>query len=263
MTGGYWQVPGRTALLPLDRPPRVSAAGVGVHGTDVASEVFRLPGLWQFHLYGYEADLVVDGEVHRVRPGCVSLVPPGAVVEFRYGGRSEHLYVHFATDGEEGTAVPVVRDAATQAPPLRAQLRQALAAAPVDPRRTDAEVWAALWRAARLDHTPPRERGRRDALATAFAYIEDRLSTPLTVPEVAAAAGVSHNHLIRLFRAATGLTVVAYIRRRRLELAGHLLRESTLSIPAIAATVGIADLHTFNKACRRELGASPRAVRGR
>ncbi|MFE6625547.1 hypothetical protein ACFVGK_41355, partial [Streptomyces sp. NPDC057740] len=30
---------------------------------------------------------------------------------------------------------------------------------------------------------------------------------------------------------------------------------------AIAAAVGIADLQAFNKACRRELGASPRDVR--
>jgi AraC family transcriptional regulator len=29
----------------------------------------------------------------------------------------------------------------------------------------------------------------------------------------------------------------------------------------VAASVGIYDLQAFNKACRRELGASPRAVR--
>jgi AraC family transcriptional regulator len=43
--------------------------------------------------------------------------------------------------------------------------------------------------------------------------------------------------------------------------ARHLLVSSTLSIPAVAASVGIADLQAFNKACRRELGGSPRAVR--
>ncbi len=30
----------------------------------------------------------------------------------------------------------------------------------------------------------------------------------------------------------------------------------------MAASVGIPDLQAFNKACRRELGASPRALRG-
>jgi transcriptional regulator GlxA family with amidase domain len=74
-------------------------------------------------------------------------------------------------------------------------------------------------------------------------------------------AGVSHNHLTRLFHAETGQTVIAYIRQRRLTRARHLLVSSTLSIPAVAASVGIPDLQAFNKACRRELGGPPRAIR--
>ncbi|WP_420715734.1 helix-turn-helix transcriptional regulator [Streptomyces sp. SBT349] len=88
-----------------------------------------------------------------------------------------------------------------------------------------------------------------------------RLAAPLPAPGVARAAGVSHNHLTRLFRAETGDTVVAHIRRRRMERAGHLLRETTLPVRSVAASVGIGDLQAFNKICRRELGASPRAVR--
>ncbi|MGW2523919.1 helix-turn-helix transcriptional regulator [Streptomyces sp. NPDC001617] len=68
-------------------------------------------------------------------------------------------------------------------------------------------------------------------------------------------------HLTRVFGAETGLTVVSYIRHRRLQRARHLLLSSALSVTAIAAAVGIADLQAFNKACRRELGASPRDVR--
>lgn len=94
-----------------------------------------------------------------------------------------------------------------------------------------------------------------------MAHIEEHLAGPLSVPAIARAAGVSHTHLTRLFREDTGHTVVAYIRHRRTERARHLLIASTLAIPAIAATVGIPDLQAFNKACRKELGASPRAVR--
>ncbi|MGH3489828.1 MAG: helix-turn-helix domain-containing protein, partial [Actinopolymorphaceae bacterium] len=121
-------------------------------------------------------------------------------------------------------------------------------------------VWAALWRVAQLG--TPAEAGRpHAAVGTAIAYIESNLAGDLTVPTVARAAGVSHNHLTRLFRAETGDTVVGYIRRRRIERARHLLRESTLPIPTVAASVGIGDLQAFNKTCRRLLGAAPRAVR--
>lgn len=247
----------------LDQPPRVANLGVGVHGTTGLRDVFRLPELWQLHLYRYAAELTVDGVVHAIRPGRVSLVPPGAVVEFRYGGRSEHLYVHFELpQSGDPLTVPVIQDAGTETPILTDLLQQAIAVAPRNPARAAAEVWAALWRVAGLAAPSGgvEERGHA-AAAAAVAHIESHLAGPLTVPEVAAAAGISHNHLIRLFRAETGDTVVAYIRRRRMERARHLLRESTLSIPAVAALVGIGDLQAFNKACRRELGASPRAIR--
>ncbi|MFC5804118.1 AraC family transcriptional regulator [Streptomyces formicae] len=262
MTDSHWIRPGRTAAVRLDEPPQLSQLGVGLHGTTTSLEVFRLPELWQLHLYRYAAELTVDGADHAIRPGHVSLVPPGAVVRYRYRGRSEHLFAHFRLPGVgEVREIPVMQDAGSLTPALSQLLLGAIATAPRSPRRADAEVWAALWRVAELAE-PGQDAARPHAsVAAAVAYIESNLAGRLAVPDVARAAGVSHNHLIRLFRGETGGTVVAYIRRRRMERARHLLRESTLSIPAIAAAVGVEDLQAFNKACRRELGASPRAIR--
>ncbi|MFF1701876.1 helix-turn-helix domain-containing protein [Streptomyces sp. NPDC058251] len=253
----------RETELHLGEPPAVVNIGVGVHGVASPTDVFRLPELWQLHLYQYDAELTVDGTAHLIRPGRVSLVPPGTTVRYRYHGRSEHLYAHLriAPVGPPRT-VPVMQDTGPELPTLSGLLRHAIAAAPGAPERTRAEIWTALWRIAHL--TPPRvtSPGPHPAVSTAIAHIEAHLTAQLTVPEIARAAGVSHNHLTRLFRTETGTTVVAYIRHRRLERAHHLLRASTLSIPAVAASVGIPDLQAFNKACRRELGASPRVLRG-
>ena len=73
--------------------------------------------------------------------------------------------------------------------------------------------------------------------------------------------GISHNHLTRLFRSQTGGTVIGHLRARRMARAAHLLRESTMSIRAIAASVGIPDLQAFNKSCRASAGLSPRQIR--
>ncbi|MEV0174155.1 helix-turn-helix transcriptional regulator [Streptomyces sp. NPDC050803] len=252
-------------VVRLDEPPVVANVGVGIHGPAGHTDVFHLPDLWQLHLYRYEADLIVDGTPHTIRPGRISLVPPATTVRYRYRGRSEHLYAHLRlpATGEPRT-VPVMQDAGPELPALSALMLQAVTAWPSTPVRAAAEIWTALWRVSHL--APAASQGHQDdphrAVTAAISYIESRLADPLTVPGVARAAGVSHNHLTRLFRSVTGDTVVAYIRQRRLERARHLLRESTLSISAIAATVGIPDLQAFNKACRRELGASPRAVRG-
>lgn len=252
----------RETEIHLGEPPFVATVGVGVHGVVSRTDVFRLPELWQLHLYQYDAELTVDGTEHTIRPGRVSLVPPGTMVRYRYQGRSEHLYAHLriAPAGPSST-IPLVQDAGPELPFLTSLLLQAVAAAPGAPERTRAEIWTALWRIAQLPSATA-DPGPHPAVTTAIAHIEAHLATPLTVPAVARTAGVSHNHLTRLFRAETGTTVVGYIRRRRLDRAHHLLRATTLSIPAVAASVGIPDLQAFNKACRRELGASPRALRG-
>lgn len=239
-------------------PPLVVNAGVGVHGINTAVDVFRLPGLWQLHLYGYSAAFAADGHRYELRPGTVSLVPPGTTVEFRYRGRSEHLYVHFAMPGRRA---PFVGDAGPALPILRELLLDAIAAFPTSPERSAAAVWAALWRVSDLADAAATTTLRNPVVAAVIRRIEERLAEPLVVAELARVAGVSHNHLTRLFHEHVGDTVVGYIASRRMARALHLLQASTLSVTAIAAAVGMPDLQAFNKACRKTYGASPRALR--
>jgi AraC family transcriptional regulator len=252
---------GRLVAARLDQPPTVVNLGVGVHGTAGRRDVFQLPDLWQLHLYRYEAEVIVDGVAHPIRPGHVSLIPPGVVVQYLYQGRSEHLYAHLRLpDRGPITSVPVMQEAGAQTPVLSELMQHSIAVSARTPAQATAQIWAVLWRVAHLALSADTTRTHA-AVATAMAHIESNLASPLTVPAIARAAGVSHNHLTRLFRAQTGTTVIAYIRDRRLARASHLLRESTLPIAAIAAAVGIGDLQAFNKACRQVLHASPRAVR--
>ncbi|MFB6721736.1 helix-turn-helix domain-containing protein [Kribbella sp. NPDC056345] len=247
--------------LRLAAPPEVVNIGSGIHGTRSLRDTFQLPDLWQLHLYTYSADLTVAGTTYAVAPGYVSLTPAGSLVQFDYRGRSEHLYAHFRPSAVgEPSYLPVVQDAGTTAPLLTALMRSALEASPSGSARVAAEVWTVLWHLTDLATTTSQGEAH-PAVSAATAHIEANLGRPLTVAGVARVVGVSHNHLTRLFQAETGSTVIAYIRHRRMARARHLLAASTLSIPAIAASVGIPDLQAFNKACHRELGASPRAIR--
>ena len=246
--------------LPLGAPPVVVNIGVGVHGTSGLRDVFRLPDLWQLHLYGYSATLEVGGTTYAIEPGFVSLVPADTEVIYRYRGRSEHLFAHLRPGSSAPLVeVPVMQDAGAETPVLSSLFRGALEASALSSSRVAAEIWAVLWRVAGL--AAPTDRPHA-AVATALAYVETHLAGPIAVPDLARAAGVSHNHLTRLFRSETGMTVVAYVRARRMARARHLLTSSTLPIAAVAAQVGIPDLQAFNKTCRRELGMSPRALRG-
>lgn len=259
-----------TVRMDLTDPPEVIAQGRATHGVTRLVDDFRLPDLWSLHLYDYTALLEVDQVPYAITPGCVSLVPPGAQIRYRYEGPSRHLYAHLrarpALDVEPvrwplrlimypGSELAVITDL----------MESAVDSAATRPERTRSDVWSALLRMAALDRVRDRVPRRQDPtaehLTRAMAYIERHLPDALTVPEVAAAVGVSHNHLTRLFTASHGLTVVGYVRRRRIEHARQLLVHTTMSVAAIAAAVGIADLQAFNKTCRAVTGLGPRALR--
>ncbi len=256
----------RPATVPVtainvSRPPRVVSAGIGIHGVNRLVDTYLLPELWQLHLYSYAATLTIAGAPFPLRPGTVSLVPPGTPVVFRYPGRSQHLYIHFTADPvEPGTPVqiPMVQSAGTEAPALTELLSRAVTADPTIPGSADAEVWCALHRI----HGLGRDRaGAHPAVDLAVAWIEGNLARPITVPEIARASGVSHNHLTRLFRADLDDTVVGYVRGRRLRRARHLLLESTMPISTVARTTGFTDVQAFNKACHRAWGHAPSTLR--
>lgn len=251
------------SLLPLylGSPPDVVRVGVGRHGHHGLVDRFSLPELWSLHLYSYRATLVVDGWELAIGPDDVSLVPPGAQIEYRYLGPSQHLYAHLRIRPQGAwTRLPLVQPAGEHAATLAALMTAAVEAFPTSPERSQAFLWAAL---CRLRVTAEDSAGQRHSpyVTAAMAFLESRLASPVTVPEVARQLGISHNHLTRLFRAELGCTVVGHLRSARLALARHLLTDSTMSIAAIATTVGIPDLQMFNKACRRSLGASPRRIR--
>ena len=245
--------------MPLAAPPQVVSIGAGVHGRSSRRDRFMLPELWAFHLYRYRATLVLDTEESEVLPGSVSLVPPGTVTVYRYRGVSEHLYVHLRLQGPT-TLLPAVTHAGASVPLLTDLLSTAVTTFPSAPSAATASVWAALWQVAGLAG-PSAVDPTRARIAPVLAAVESSLTAPLPVGELAALVGLSPTHLTRLFRAATGRTVVGYVRHRRAVRAEHLLRRTTLPVVTIARSVGVSDLQAFNKLCRQLLGASPRDIR--
>lgn len=112
------------------------------------------------------------------------------------------------------------------------------------------------------DGEAPATLPRQDERARAAAScIETRSAEALTLDEVAAVAGLSAFHLLRVFREAIGVTPHQYLMRQRLLHALSLLRDTRLAITDVAFDSGWADLSNFNRAFRREFGCSPRALR--
>lgn len=89
-----------------------------------------------------------------------------------------------------------------------------------------------------------------------LAYINASLTEPLSLEGIAQQFFISRNHLCRVFARATGTTVGAYVRQKRLVLAGQL-RAHGQSAAEAAANAGFGDYSTYYRAHCRLLGGPP------
>ncbi len=92
-------------------------------------------------------------------------------------------------------------------------------------------------------------------------YIEDQLSSPLRLENIAKAAALSKHHFLRLFKQLLGETPYRYIQRRRLEEFRELLLSENISITGACYQVGFSDLSDCSRLFKREYGLSPRKFR--
>jgi len=101
----------------------------------------------------------------------------------------------------------------------------------------------------------------REPIARAQDLLRAHLSAPVNVPDLAARVGFSASHFSARFKAATGFSVLEYVKRLRMARARQLLITSELSVAEIAATVGYGDPFYFSRQFREVSGQSPREFR--
>ena len=95
----------------------------------------------------------------------------------------------------------------------------------------------------------------------ALWYIESHLAGPLTLDEIAAIGGVSRFHMVRAFASATGLSVMRYVRARRLSNAARELAAGAPDILSLALDADYSSHEAFTRAFRDHFGVTPEVVR--
>jgi AraC family transcriptional regulator len=95
----------------------------------------------------------------------------------------------------------------------------------------------------------------------ALWYIESHLGQALTLDEISGVAGISRFHMVRAFAAATGFSVMRYVRARRLSEAAHALAAGAPDILALALDADYGSHEAFTRAFRDHFGVTPEAVR--
>jgi AraC family transcriptional regulator len=97
----------------------------------------------------------------------------------------------------------------------------------------------------------------------ALWFIESHLAGELSLDEIADVAGISRFHMVRAFAAATGLSVMRYVRARRLSEAARALAAGAPDILTLALDADYGSHEAFTRAFRDHFGVTPEAVRSR
>jgi AraC family transcriptional regulator len=228
----------------------------------------------------YSLAISTSGENTRVvdiPAGSVSLIPAGVPYQSRWNGSCELIIVRLQPDGADsvmpessrslsrvvvGADDELLRDLVLA---LRKEVQRGSEGSPLYAQALGSAMGAHLVRrygapllveARRKGGLP----GRR--LQELRAYVEQHLSQPLHLPQLAKLTGSSVRQFARAFKESMSLTPHQFVLRRRIERAKMLLASSTLTVSDIAQACGFASTSRFTSAFRRVTRSTPTAYRG-
>ena len=96
-----------------------------------------------------------------------------------------------------------------------------------------------------------------------FWVIERNSDRALSMSKIAQACGVSRSHLANAFGSATGLSVMKYLRSRRLTEAAQTLANGAPDVLTAALDAGYGSHEAFTRAFGDQFGVTPESVRER
>lgn len=117
-----------------------------------------------------------------------------------------------------------------------------------------------------VDSMPPDERGwlaglREPAIARVLTVLHARPGHRWTLEELAAQVGLSRSVLAERFAQLTGMPVMQYLTRWRMQVAAGLLTRGSPKVAAVAEEVGYDSEAAFSRAFKKAMGTSPAAWR--
>jgi AraC-like DNA-binding protein len=95
----------------------------------------------------------------------------------------------------------------------------------------------------------------------AQSFIREHLSEPLTLRQVARAAGFAPDYFWRLFKKSEGVTFTRYLEALRLSRAKEMLEKTSLSVEQIHKLCGFRSRTNFHRVFKKAAGVTPVAYR--
>lgn len=105
------------------------------------------------------------------------------------------------------------------------------------------------------------KQGQGGLVRAILGYIEASMPGPVTLSDLSAAFFMSEGHLSRIFRKEMGMSIIAYVKRMRIQTAARMLLDSSEPVGVIAARVGVTDANYFCRIFKSVMGVTPSEYR--
>lgn len=227
--------------------------------------------VFQYTVSG-EGEIEVDGSWHRLPAGRAFLIEIPGGYHYRLPSDSPHWelrYIGLSNDclgwwTNVVAGVGRLVDLSPTHPVVRKLVSltdRAMSGEVTDAFHNSSMAYEFLMELYRLRHPRPWESQLPEPVQRAVHFIHSQLEAPIGVADIAASAGISKFHAIRLFREHLGESPTRYLSKLRIRRAAGLLVETDLTIEEVARHSGYLNGNYFAKAFRKWMGVTPTAFR--
>lgn len=105
------------------------------------------------------------------------------------------------------------------------------------------------------------KRSLKSDLSPIGIYIQEKYTSIKTLDELTAHFGMSKSYLCRIFKKQTGITVIEYINRLKVQYAYKLLQETDLPVNEVGRCSGFDNTIYFNRVFKKIMGDTPKNLR--
>ena len=105
------------------------------------------------------------------------------------------------------------------------------------------------------------QKNNGEVVAKVKKYIEEHLCYNITRQEIGEHVFLNKDYVSRIFKEETGVAIVDYVIKRKLQVACELLSTTKLSISKVAECIGYTHMPYFSKIFKKETGMTPNEYR--
>jgi len=231
----------------------------------------RFQSAWQLVvIVSGDSEVQVGEKWHPIPSGHLRLMAPGHWEYYRFATQTptHQLWLDFYPEKKHAALVkmlssldPLIPLSPTLESLLRAGLEMDVSLSR-GVQALEANALAALYLlCAEAQSGRERPGPLHPSVVRACDYIEKNLSAQMELSAISHAAGLSLNHLSRLFDRQLGHTPIEYVWHLRTQKAASMLRSTGLSVGEISSQTGFQNPFHFSRRFKAAFGSSPRAYR--